>query len=103
LHNRLEVETAIAKLKYKSSGSDQFLAELIQAGGKTLLSQIHKLINIIWNQEELTDQGKSIIIPIFKTGIKLTAVIIMGYHCYQLQTTFFPNILLSRSSPYIYR
>jgi hypothetical protein len=31
----LEAETAIAKLKkYKSPGSEQILAELIQAGGK---------------------------------------------------------------------
>jgi hypothetical protein len=48
----LKLETAIAKLKkYKSPGSDQILAELIQAGGKMLLSVIHKLINYIWNKE----------------------------------------------------
>jgi hypothetical protein len=41
-----EVEIAILKLiKYKSPGSDQILAELIQAGGATLQSQIHKLVN----------------------------------------------------------
>jgi hypothetical protein len=42
--SRLEVEIAIAKLKmYKSPGSDQIPAELIQAGGEILLSEIHKL------------------------------------------------------------
>jgi hypothetical protein len=42
-----EVEIAIAKLKrYKSSGSDQIPAELIQAGGETLRSEIHKLFQI---------------------------------------------------------
>jgi hypothetical protein len=52
-----EVEIAIAKLKkYKLLGSDQILAELIQAGGETLQSEIHKLINSIWNKEELPDQ-----------------------------------------------
>jgi hypothetical protein len=36
--SRLEVETAIAKLKkYKSPGSDQILTELIQARGEILL------------------------------------------------------------------
>jgi hypothetical protein len=46
--SRLEVETAIAKLKkYKSPGSDKILAELIQARGKMLLSAIHKLVNSI--------------------------------------------------------
>jgi hypothetical protein len=52
--SRLEVEIAFAKLKkFKSPGSDQIPAELIQAGGEILLSMIHKLINIIWNKEEL--------------------------------------------------
>jgi hypothetical protein len=41
--------------KYKSPGSDQIPAELIQAGGEILLSQIHKLINFVWNKEELPD------------------------------------------------
>jgi hypothetical protein len=54
--SRLEVEIAIAKLKkYKSPGSDQIPAELFQAGCKILLSAIHKLINFVWNREELPD------------------------------------------------
>jgi hypothetical protein len=49
--SRLEVEIAIAKLKrYKSPGSDQIPAELIQAGGEILLSEIHRLINSVWNK-----------------------------------------------------
>jgi hypothetical protein len=32
------------------------LAELIQAGGETLLSVIEKRINAIWNKEELPCQ-----------------------------------------------
>jgi hypothetical protein len=53
----LEVEIAVAKLKkYKSPGSDQILAELIQAGDKMLLSVIHKLVNSVWNKEEFPDQ-----------------------------------------------
>jgi hypothetical protein len=67
--SRLEVEIAIAKLKeYKSPGSDQILAELIQAGGEILLSAFHKLINSVWNKKELPDQWKeSIIVPVDKT------------------------------------
>jgi hypothetical protein len=65
-----EVETATAKFrKYKSPGSDTILAELIQAGGETLHSEIHKLINSIWNKEELPDRWKeSNIVPIYKKG-----------------------------------
>jgi hypothetical protein len=51
--------------KYKSPGSDQIPAELIQAGGEILLSVIHKHINSVWNKEELPVQWKkSIIVPV---------------------------------------
>jgi hypothetical protein len=44
-----------------------------------LLSAIHKLVNSIWNKEELPDQWKeSIILPIHKKGTKLTVIIIVG-------------------------
>jgi hypothetical protein len=57
--------------KYKSPGSDQIPAELIQAGGEILPSAIHKLINSIWIKEQLSDQWKeSIIVPIHKMGDK---------------------------------
>jgi hypothetical protein len=50
-----EIEIAIAKLKrYNSPGSDQTPAELIQAGGEKLRSEIYKLINSIWNKEDLS-------------------------------------------------
>jgi hypothetical protein len=66
----LQVEIATAKLeKCKLPGSDQILAELIEAGGETLLSAIHKLIKSIWNKEELPNQWKeSIIVPVHKKG-----------------------------------
>jgi hypothetical protein len=53
-----EVEVAIGKLKrYKSPGADHIPAELIQAGGGGKLhSEIHKLIKLIWNKEELPHQ-----------------------------------------------
>jgi hypothetical protein len=49
-----EVEVAIGKLKrYKSPGVVRIPAELFQAGRETLHSEIHKLIKLIWNKEEL--------------------------------------------------
>jgi hypothetical protein len=61
-----EVEIAIEKLKrFKSPGSDQVPAELIQTAGETLRPDIHKLLNSIWDTEELPVQWKeSIIVPI---------------------------------------
>jgi hypothetical protein len=57
--------------KYKSPGSGQIPAELVQEGGETLLSAIHKLINSVWTKEELLGQRKeSIIVPVPKKGDK---------------------------------
>jgi len=52
-----EVEMAIDKLKrYKLPGIDQIPAEIIKAGGRTIPSEIHKLLNSIWNKEELPEE-----------------------------------------------
>jgi hypothetical protein len=66
-------EIAIGKLKrYKSPGVDRILVELIQAGGETLLSEVHKLIKLIWRKEELITLPVKIdsCIPIHKKGGK---------------------------------
>jgi hypothetical protein len=92
----LEVEIAIAKLKkYKSPGSGQILTEPIQAGGKILLlSAIHKLLNSIWNKEELPDQWKeSIIVPGHIKGDKTDCKNVYGI---SLSTSY--NILRISSS-----
>jgi hypothetical protein len=79
-----EVEVAIGKLKRcKSPGIDQIMAELIQAGGETLCSEIRKLIKLFWNKEELPHQWKESVV------IKLTVVTIETYHCCQLRTKFY--------------
>jgi hypothetical protein len=65
---------------------------MIQAGGEILLSQIHKLIKSLWNEEELPDQWKeSIIVPIHKTGGKLVVVIIVVKQSYQIQQNVIEN------------
>jgi hypothetical protein len=57
--------------RYKSPGSDQIPAELIQAGGEILRSKIYNLITSIWHKEKLPDQWKeSIIVPVHKKGDK---------------------------------
>jgi hypothetical protein len=50
---------------------DQIPAELIKAGGRTIHSEHHKLINSIWKKEELPEQWKgSIIVPVYKKDYK---------------------------------
>jgi hypothetical protein len=93
------VEIAIEKLKrYTSPGSNQILAELIQAGCEILHSKIHELITSIWNTEKLPDQWKeSIIIPVHKKGDKTDCGNIGGYHYYQFRTKFY-RIFFSQGS-----
>jgi hypothetical protein len=52
-----EAEVTTGKMKrYKFPGVDQIPSELTEAGGETLRSEIHKLIKMIWNKEELPHQ-----------------------------------------------
>jgi len=54
-----ELELANEKLKsHKSPGIDQIPAEFIKAGGRTICSEIHKLIISIWNKEKLLEEWK---------------------------------------------
>jgi hypothetical protein len=101
--SRLEVEIAIAKLKkyYKSPGSDEIPAELIQAGGKTLLSAMHKLINSVWNKKELPDQWKeSIILPTHQKCDKTDCNNYRGISLLSISYNILSNILPSNLSPY---
>jgi hypothetical protein len=55
------VEVTIGKLKRcKSPGADQIPVELVQTGGggEELHSEIHKLVKLIWSEEELPHQWK---------------------------------------------
>jgi hypothetical protein len=61
--SHLELEIAIVKLKkYKSPGNDQIPTELVQERDEILLSAIHRLINSVWNKEELPDRWEESII-----------------------------------------
>jgi hypothetical protein len=87
---------------YKSPGSDQIPAELIQAGGEILRSKIHKLINSIWNKEELPDQWKeSIIVPVHKKSDKTDCSNYFGISLLSNLYNMLSNILLSSLIPYI--
>ena len=55
-----EVETAIETLQgHKSPGIDQIPAELIKAGGRTIHSVVHKLVNSLRNKQELPEEWGS--------------------------------------------
>jgi hypothetical protein len=76
--------------RYKSPGNDRILAELIQARGEILQSKIHNSLILSGIRKDCLNQRKeSVVVPVYKKAIRLTAVIIGGYHCYQLHTTFY--------------
>jgi hypothetical protein len=55
--------------RYKLQGTYAIPAELIQAGGGTLHSEIYKFINSVWNMKELLEQWKKpIIAPNYNKG-----------------------------------
>jgi hypothetical protein len=66
-----------------------------------LRSEIHNLINAIWNKEELSEEWKeSSSVPIYKEGDKTDCSNYRGMSL--LSTTYktLSNILLSRLTPY---
>jgi hypothetical protein len=99
----IEAEIAIGKLKsYKSPGTDNIPAELIEAGGETLYSEIHRLICCIWNKEELPQHWKeSIIVPIYKKGDKTDRNNCRGIYILSTAYKILSNILLVRLTPYV--
>jgi hypothetical protein len=87
---------------YKSPGSDEIPAELIQGRGEILLSAIHKLIKSAWNKEELPDQWKeSIVVPVHKKSDKTDCNNYRGISLLSTSYKLSSNILISRFSPYI--
>jgi hypothetical protein len=101
-HSASKVEVAIGKLKrYKSPGADQIPAELIQAGGETMHLEIHKLIKLIWNKEELPHQWQeSIVVPIHKNGDKTDCSNYRGISLLSTSYKILSNILPARLTPY---
>ena len=93
---------ATEKLKrHESPGIDQILAELIKAGSRTNRSEIHKLINFIWNKDKLPQECKLLFIAaIYKKGDKTYC---SKYGSISLLPTTYKilaNILLSMLTPY---
>jgi len=91
-----EVELAIEKLKsHKSPGIDQIPAELMKTGGRTIHYEINNLIISIWNNEELPEEWKElIIVPIYKKGDKIDCSNYRGISLLPATYKILSNILL---------
>jgi hypothetical protein len=86
----------------KSLGGDQIPAELLQAGGEILRSDIHNLINSISSKVEMPEQWKkSIIVPVHKKGDKTYCNNYRGISLLSTSYKIIFNILLSNLSLYV--
>jgi len=65
-----EVATGLDMLKNgKAPGADNIIPECLKNGGEQLIKQLYKLINKIWDQEEIPIAwNTSILCPVFKKG-----------------------------------
>jgi hypothetical protein len=76
-------------------GRDQIPAELIQAGGETLQSEICKIINSIYDKGELPDQWmESVIVTIHNKGNKTHCSNYRGISLLSTSYKILSNILL---------
>jgi hypothetical protein len=84
--NHVEGEIAIAKLeKYKSPGSDQ----IPQEAKYYCLRSTKSLILFGIGKNCLINERSLLLYQFTKRVIKLTVIIIVGYHCYQLHAKFY--------------
>jgi hypothetical protein len=97
-----QFEIAIEKLiGNKSPSTDQIPVEMIKVGNMTIHFEIHKLINSIWNEEELPEEWKvSITVPICKKGDKTDCCNYSGISLLSSTHKILSNILLSKLTPY---
>jgi len=96
-----EFELAIRELKsHKLPGIDQIPAELIQVGGRTISSEIHKLNTYIWKEEELPEEWKeSIIVPVYNKGDKTDCSNYRGISLLPTMYKILSNMLPSSLTP----
>ena len=79
-------------------GIDQIPVEFIKAGGRTFRYEFIKLLNSVWNNNELPEEW--IIVPIYKKGDKTDYSNYSGLSVLSTMYKTSSNILLSRLTPY---
>ena len=97
-----EVKMATGKLKrHKSPGIDQIPSKMIKARSRTIHSEIHTLINSIWNREDWSEElEESIIAPVYQKGDKADYSNHRGISLSSTAYKTLSSILLSRLTPY---
>ena len=74
---------------------------MIKAGGRKIHCEIRKLINSVWNKNELPEEWKGqIIVPNYKKGDKTECSNYRGISLLPTMYKILSNILLSMLTPY---
>jgi hypothetical protein len=101
VNSECEVEMAVEKIKRHSTKYWSNPTELIKAVGRTIRFEVHKLINSVWNEEELPEQWKCLfIVPIYKKYDKRDHSNFWGILLLSTTCKILFNIQLSRLNPY---
>jgi len=92
-----EVETGLDMLKNgKAPGADYIIPECLKNGGEQLIKQLHKLINKIWDQEEIPIAwSTSVLCPVFKKGDTMCCTNYRGISLLNTSYKVLSNVLLN--------
>lgn len=98
-----EVEAGLDMLKNgKAPGADYIIPECLKNGGEQLIKKLHKLINKIWNQEEIPIAwSTSVLYPVFKKGDTMCCTNYRGISLLNTSYKVLSNALLNKLKPYI--
>jgi len=96
-----ELETGSNMLKNgKAPGVDEIVSECLKKGEPCLLNQLHQLINIIWEQEEIPESWRvSVLCPVFKKREIMECENYRGISLLNTTYKVLSNILLIRINP----
>lgn len=87
----------------RAPGEDEIVSKCLKKGGPCLMNQLHKVISIIWEKEEISDSWRiSVLCPVFlKRDISWSAEIIIGESPYSTQLIRFSLIYFWSESIHI--
>ncbi|KAF0686884.1 Uncharacterized protein FWK35_00036068, partial [Aphis craccivora] len=100
--SRSEINAAINKLKNnKAPGENHIVAELVKNSEEAVKNEMWKLINIIWEKQQIPEEwNTAIICPIFKKGNILETKNYRGITLLDTCYKILSSILLERLAPF---
>ena len=94
----VEIRECISAMKrFRAAGPDELVPALFKDGGEVLCRALAELFKTIWDEESVpTNWGESIIIPLFKKGVRSECGNHRGISLTPVITRLFASLLLRR-------